>query len=203
MEPDTEVSIIYSVICHHDLAEFQKTSEALVRTWSFKCICPMCTDMTSTPRRTLRQREDLRDKLINMRGNFRKDLKFVEATVSKMEETYMKPAAEVPRPVIADILFTLQQFYMDRGDLINGINAGLHALESVGYVIEGGYPGLDNKLLIKKWGLVFVDLALIGCWRTLQLMYASLGKSELADQAGEYAKLFFKIRVGECETYLW
>lgn len=82
----------------------------------------------------------------------------------------------------------------------NAIAAALKALESPGYVIEGGsLPRASNSPLdIKKWGIM-VD-GLVECWMTLSSIYREVAP-ELEAQAEHYARITYKICVGEDETF--
>jgi hypothetical protein len=80
------------------------------------------------------------------------------------------------------------------------IECGLKALESLGYVIDSGnFPRAPKtSLVVKKWGLM-LDL-LVNCWMLLALAYSNVAP-ELEAKAETYAKLTYRICVGEDETF--
>ena len=83
---------------------------------------------------------------------------------------------------------------------LKAIEFALKALESLGYVIEGGKPPFipNTTLVIKKWGLM-VD-SLVGCWMCLSGAYREV-LCGLEAQAEEYAKITYRVCVGEDETF--
>jgi hypothetical protein len=90
--------------------------------------------------------------------------------------------------------------YSEQDQPQKAIECGLRALESLGFVIEGGrLPSAQNTpLVVKKWGLI-VDL-LVNCWMLLASAYCQVAP-ELEAQAEDYAKATYKICVGEDETF--
>lgn len=77
---------------------------------------------------------------------------------------------------------------------------GLMSLESLGFVIKGGdIPRVeDAPLVVQRWGLMTDGV--VGCWMILCCAYHELVPI-LASQAEGYARVSYRICVGEDETF--
>jgi hypothetical protein len=124
----------------------------------------------------------------------------IEELVSELEETYRKPAVEVPRLGIWRTYLNLSVVHVSRGVSEKTVDFAVKTLESLGYVLEGGRqpytPGAPLRVL--KWGLM-MD-ALVGCWMILCRAYCDVAQ-ELASQAEDYARITYRMCVSEDETF--
>lgn len=77
------------------------------------------------------------------------------------------------------------------------IKSGLKALESLGFVIYGGHLS-DSQLEVKTWGLM--SDGVVGCWMLLGRAYRDVALG-LEVQAVEYARISYRICVGEDDTF--
>jgi hypothetical protein len=105
----------------------------------------------------------------------------IEELISKPEETYRKPAVQVPRLGIWKAYLSLAEAHAARGVLEKTVEFALKTLESLGYVLEGGgvphTPGAP--LHVMKWGLMMDGL--VRCWMILCRAYCDFAP-ELASQ---------------------
>jgi hypothetical protein len=83
---------------------------------------------------------------------------------------------------------------------LKAIDSATNALASLGYVNEGGTLPRTSGILIaiKQWGLM--EDCLIKFWMLLSHVYR-LVALDLETQAEEYAKISYRICVGEGETF--
>ncbi|KAJ5812101.1 TPR domain protein [Penicillium riverlandense] len=194
LEPNTEIVFWYS-------RPFDKPDKQPdLEHWGFRCSCAICKDIQSTPKSTLVKRDklvaDLRKSFQSSNPNGAR----IESILVTLAETYSRPASEVPRLTLWDPYLGLCGMYSERNQPKKAIECGLKVLESLGYVIDGGNFPLAPKtpLVVKKWGLM-LDL-LVDCWMFLARGYSQVAP-ELEAKAEHYAKLTYRICVGEDETF--
>ena len=163
------------------------------KNWDFQCDCIMCQDDKSTDQDVLTKRKSLR---VEMKNCFHSPM---GVNAADIERTLAK-IAEVPRLGLWDALLVLAQRYAFLGQFDKAIDAAIRALESLGYVIEGGKLPLTvgKPLVIKKWGLMQDHLA--QCWLLLAKVYQVIAPN-LEQQAEAYAKISYKICGGEDKTF--
>jgi hypothetical protein len=95
---------------------------------------------------------------------------------------------------------SLAAIYASSRNLKKAVEFGLVTLESLGFVIKGGnIPRILNApLVVQKWGLMTEGV--VGRWMILCRAYQELAPT-LASQAEGYARLSYRICVGEDETF--
>lgn len=172
-----------------------------LRHWGFKCNCIICQDALNTPQTIVTKREILQNNLEKIfKSSQKPNVARVESILSTIAETYNQPASEVPRFCLWDSYLTLALICSAQNQPQKSIGFALKALESLGYIIEGGGlpPIHETPLVVKKWG-VAVD-SLVPCWMTLANSYRKVAPG-LEDQANKYAKITYRICVGEDETF--
>ena len=77
------------------------------------------------------------------------------------------------------------------------------SLESLGFMIKGGniLCVLDAPLVGQRWGLMTDGVVtVVGCWMILCCAYHQLAPI-LTSQAGGYARVSYRICIGEDETF--
>lgn len=125
----------------------------------------------------------------------------IEAILSELSDTYRQPASEIPRVSMWQSYFTLATIYAAHDQPQKAVDSTFRALESLGYIIEGGClphtPG--TPLLVKKWGPM--EDGLVGRWMVLTTAYRMLGLLDLEAQAEKHARITYKTCVGEDETF--
>ncbi|EAW07588.1 TPR domain protein [Aspergillus clavatus NRRL 1] len=168
--------------------------------WGFKCSCEVCQDLFETENSVLANRRRLVAGLAKLFQSGKSNLARIEATLATIEGTYRRPAFEVPRWSICKAYLTLAAIYAGTHQPQKAVQCALKTLESLGYIVEGGAlpHQTGTPLLIRKWGLM--KDSLVGCWMILSTAYRDIAP-ELAIQAGEYARITYRICVGEDETF--
>jgi hypothetical protein len=121
----------------------------------------------------------------------------VEAAVDGMGRTYGRPASEVPRLAVWEVLQAVmgRVFRVPGGvQPAVGVRLVLGALAAVGFVIEGE----GGMLVVRRWGLL-VD-GVVDCWMFLRDAYRELAP-ELVAPAEAYARTAYGMVFGEEETF--
>jgi hypothetical protein len=197
LPPDTEIHFWY----HAPIAEENDARQKKFEQWGFRCDCAMCQDDQITKRNVLNSRKQQRAKVLrHFKAGLKANLREIESTIVEMEKQYIQQASKAPRLHVWDLHLRLAQMYMQRMEPAKAINSALKSLSSLGYIIEGGNlpytPG--SPMVIKQWGL-FMDHS-VECWGILCGAY-QLVAPDLTTQAVHYAKLSYRVCVGEDETF--
>ena len=179
--------------------------EEMLKNWKFKCDCEMCKDHQTTEKSALKRRETLRDDFFDHLKDFqRSSLAKMESLLTRMADTYNRPASEVPQLSIYDLYLVLARVCIKHleAEPAKVMDLTLKVLKSLGCVIEGGSlprAGSPPKpLVIKHWGLMLG--VCVECWLMLSVVYHYVAP-ELEEQAWEYARLSYKICTGQDETF--
>ncbi|KAH8799851.1 TPR domain protein [Xylogone sp. PMI_703] len=194
---DTEIAFWYQIPTGTNFNERKKK----LANWNFTCECVICQDERATDQATLAKRKRLRTQsTAYLKSRNRANITKLETAIANLKATYSRPAADVPHLAIWDMQLYLSQIYMESRKVTKAIDLGLGMLESLGYVIDGGrVPRTSNALItIRKWGLMVESV--IKCWVILGDAYEIVAP-DLQIQAEQYAKLSYKVCVGEDETF--
>ena len=195
---DTEINFWYKQL---DPAMCESRSKKF-KHWGFECDCAICQDHEKTKAAVLWKRKNLRDAIEKHLDHKGQEAK-TEIALDQLADTYTTPAPEVPRVCIWELELQLAERYAERKKHFKAVEYALRALGSLGYVVEGGNlprssEDANKPLVIKHWGLIFNSL--IECWMLLAGAYR-LVAPDLEAQAKEYAKVTYKICIGEDETF--
>jgi hypothetical protein len=194
---NTEITFWY----RSPLEDDSKEKQMDLRHWGFKCSCIICQDLHRTENSDLTKRKRLRADLLKVFQSRKKpNTAKIEAILCTLAETYGQPASEVPRLSIWSPYLTLAMICATHNQPEKAIEFALKTLESLGYVVDGGHvPHTSGTpLLVKKWGLMTDGL--VGCWMSLSGAYREVAP-DLVAQAEEYARITYRICVGEDETF--
>jgi hypothetical protein len=185
--------------------------DALQRTWGFECGREMCHDSKTTSPEKLKTRKALLASIKDLvrsssQRTTNKSADVVESKVAKLADTYSRPASEAPRLALFDAYQMLGYLYINKKQTSKAVNALLQAFKSLGYVIKGGsLPPHANRtgtsLTVERWGLVLDNL--VDCWMILGDIFCREGGAPpaLASAARMYAKVTYRIVMGEDETF--
>jgi hypothetical protein len=161
----------------------------------------MCQDEQTTKKSALAKRKRLHADLRKyFRSGTRANIAKIESILAAMADTYRRSASEVPRLCLWNPQMALTQMYMLQKRPVKAIDSALRVLASLGYVIEGGnLPRVSGTpLVVNQWGLM--EIRLIECWMLLSSAY-HLVAPDLEIQAEQYARISYKICIGEDETF--
>ena len=199
---DTEITIRYNIAGTESYTERQKGLE----NWDFKCNCTLCQADKSISKKLARKRQALLEDLnAAFTASDGVQLPKVERLLTVLEQTYKASSpTEVPRLALWNPYLVLTRMYAAKNNREKVIHNALKCLTSLGFVIKGGSPVNATSsayipLEVEKWGLI-VD-HLVEVWIHLQIAYTSVAP-KLCGQAAEYAKITYRICVGEDTTYI-
>lgn len=126
------------------------------------------------------------------------DLAKAERLLSAAEQTYKSPASTVPRLALWASYLRLTRAHAKQGQAGKVMSLALKVLESLGFVINNP-PVLSNPTLeVVQWGLMTDGV--IETWVHLWTAYAGVAP-RLAQKAEEYARISYRICVGEDVTF--
>ncbi|KAJ5324338.1 hypothetical protein N7476_002938 [Penicillium atrosanguineum] len=196
LAPNTEVTFWYK-------SPFNRESEGVsveLKHWGFRCDCIICQNIQKTDKTIVIKRAETLADLERLFKSRKSYLPKIEETVFGLAETYTQPASEVPRLAIWTPYLNLAAAYAASRQPRKAVIFGLQALESLGYVIDGGEtPHASGRpLIVKKWGLM-ID-SVVGCWMILSGAYHVVAPG-LEAQAEEYARISYRICIGEDQTF--
>ncbi|OAL27653.1 hypothetical protein AYO20_09726 [Fonsecaea nubica] len=194
---DTEITFWYHLPGVNDYDERRKKFQH----WGFMCDCAMCQDEKATKKSVWAKRTKLRaDVLKHFKSDSKANIPQIETVLAELVATYPRPASDVPRLSVWDVHLGLAKMCLAHRQPVQAVESGVSALESLGYVIEGGrLPHiLGTPLVVKKWGLMQDHL--VECWMVLARAY-SLVAPDLEVLAIEYARTSYKICVGEDDSF--
>ncbi|KAL2066486.1 hypothetical protein VTL71DRAFT_2557 [Oculimacula yallundae] len=195
MPAGTELTFSYIAL---EDTEAMKTT--LMDGWGFECDCARCADDRSTSSNVKAQRQ----KLIESFNDTSASLKRKRDLVSQLNKTYQQPASQVPRFDMWDLYIDLVTESAQHGESEEKlIDEVVDALESVGFVIEGARVSSDasEEIVVRQWGAPHHEVT--AAWLTMRNRYKALGLMELADQAKEFARIGWMLRVGEDTSFVY
>lgn len=171
-----------------------------LQNWGFKCDCILCQDTRSHSRNALSNRNSLLAELHRLFKRPKSNLRKIEDTLLSLAGTYRRPTSEVPHLALLSPYLSLAAIYASSQRPGKAVQFGLMSLDSLGFVIKGGnIPHVSNlPLVVQKWGLMTDQV--VGCWMILCRAYQELAPN-LVSQAEEYARVSYRICVGEDETF--
>jgi hypothetical protein len=171
------------------------------KSWGFVCRCALCEDIKSTKASEVAKRKSLLGQLerIYKSGLISHDMPTKsERLLKALNETYASPAEQVPRLLLWDPQLLLTRIYMEKPDLAKGLESVEKTLHILGFVVTG----LDRTpaaFTVSEGGhavdhLVEVFLHARSAFEQLRLW-------EKKKQAEEYARVAYRILVGEDATF--
>lgn len=163
--------------------------------WGFKCDCILCQDKRTLGEHILLERTRIEtglQDLLNTPENTLRNLRKVEEKIASLASTYCRPASEVPRLELETPCMSLAMKYASIGNDGKTMEFALMSLAALGFVIT------PAPLFVHKWGVMTNDVP--ACWMIMR--YALYDLSPIsALQAVEYARISYRICVGEDETF--
>jgi hypothetical protein len=194
--PNTEITFSYKSPLNCDPEELPVN----LQHWGFKCDCTLCQDTRSLGKDVLSNRTKV---LADLRKLFKKpkiNMRKIEDKLSSLAGTYSRPASEVPRLELRSPYLSLAAIYASSGKHQKAVKFGIKSLESLRFIIEGvDIPHISGApLSVQKWGLMTDSV--VGCWMILCHAFQEFAPT-LAAQAEAYARISYKICVGEDETF--
>jgi len=125
-------------------------------------------------------------------------LRKIEILINALEQTYTRSAEEVPRIALWEPQVVLSRAHHEAKDVVKSLDLAGKALGSLGFTTQG-MDKSRTAFLIVKWGLASDFLTQI--LMQAKEAFVVLGLLEKASKAEEYARIAFKILVGEDSSF--
>lgn len=193
LEPDTEITFWYQSPDGTRL----KNSQEMLKTWEFVCDCAICQDAKETKATVVAERRKLLERMKRVCDSGINTGK-VERLLKALDNTYTRPADEVPRLLLWDPRLLLVRVYIARNDMIKGLESVGKVLTALGFIIVGA-DSSSASFRVVKWGLVLDHL--VEAFLHARTAFQATGAWEDSRRAEEYAKVAYRIVVGEDTSF--
>jgi hypothetical protein len=195
LEPGAEVTFWY----HSPIGMNQGEMQDKLKNWGFACTCAICQDEKVTKATVLVQRQKLRDQLLKaFKSVHNKNFGNVERLLQSLNDTYSRPAAEVPRILAWDPQLLLTRVYMSQGNMTKALDAVQKVLASLGFITTG-LDATSVQFKVLKWGLL-VD-SLIEAFLHARDAFEHIRAWDDCKSAEVYAHTVYKMVVGEDTSF--
>ncbi|KAH8725331.1 hypothetical protein GQ44DRAFT_749719 [Phaeosphaeriaceae sp. PMI808] len=197
LEPGTEITFWYKGPEDDD----PKRSQEGLKNWNFVCDCAICQDVKETKAAVVAERQKLLDKMkrvCEMSTPQGIPTDKVERLLSALNRTYTRPADKVPRLLLCDPQLLLARVYITRNKMIKAIVSVGKVLAAFGFIIVGADFSPASFRVI-KWGAVRDHL--VETFLHARTAFLVMGIGEDARRAEDYAKVAYKIVVGEDTSF--
>jgi hypothetical protein len=173
--------------------------EQKFKNWGFVCGCALCKDIQATKSSEVTKRKALLEQLDRLCKSNPGDMtsKF-ERLLKALNETYARPAEEVPRLLLWDPQLLLTRIYMQKPDLTKGLESVGKTLRLLSFIVVG----LDRThaaLVVTTWGHM-VD-HVIEVFLHARSAFEQLGLWEKSKQAEYYARVVYRVLIGEDASF--
>lgn len=198
LEADTELTFWYQSPDGISPKALQKR----LKSWGFTCDCAMCNDVRETPPAILAERKNLHAQLKQLFVRTNQSLKVTTAKFERLlralDDTFKRPATDVPRLVLWDPQLLLIRMYSSMNNAKKSLEWIGKVLTTLGFVIAGADVA-STPFQVQKWGLVIDHLVEI--FLSARATFVALGCLEDSKRAEEYASVAYKIIVGESSSF--
>jgi hypothetical protein len=178
---------------------YTSKAEQKFKNWGFVCRCALCEDTKTTRPSEVTKRKSLLEQLDRLcKSNAHNIATKFERLLKALNETYMRPAEEVPRLLLWDPQLLLTRIHMKQPDLTKGLESVGKTLSILGFVVTG----LDRTpaaLVVTTWGHI-VD-HLVEVFLHARSAFEQLGLWEKSKQAERYARVAYRVVVGEDASF--
>ena len=176
-----------------------KTQENL-RHWGFQCSCIWCQQDKKTAKKTHTKRaallEDLKAAFLASGST---NLPKAERLMAAIEKTYSAPTNDIPRLELADPYLLLTRIHNSHNRPQPAIQTAFKALTSLGFLIAHHSPDPPvSTFAVLQWGLPHEQA--IETWTHVWTACDKVAP-HLCDKAEEYAKISYRICMGEDDTF--
>lgn len=194
---DSEVFFWYAV--PEANRTWEKAQEKL-QNWGFQCSCVICQQDKKTTKKMHAKRNALLGDLTKAFQEAGEGyLPKAERLLAAIEKTYSAPAKDIPRLELWDPYLLLTRIYALQSQPQNVVRTAFKVLTSLGFVITHQSSDSPNIFLeVLHWGLT--QDKVIETWTHVWTAYAHIAP-HLCKRAEEYARVAYKICIGEDETF--
>ncbi|KAI4931016.1 uncharacterized protein J4E92_004850 [Alternaria infectoria] len=181
--------------------KYDENMDDELKTWGFICNCPLCEDIKATKASDLTKRQNLLNQVVKLCKSPAAGIQFtnkIERLAEALNETYTRPAEAVPRLLLWSPYLLLTRIYMKRSIYGKALETMGKFLQALGFT----FTGLDRKsspLMIIGWG--HVEDRLVDVFLHARSAFEQLGLSEKSQQADKYARVVYRVVVGEDASF--
>ena len=195
LEAGTELTISYH---QPDPRETKECQESLAE-WGFECNCTICEEKMATADTVVEERDKLTEQLEQIyRGGQPLNTDKCEELIEALDKTYSRPVSEVPHILASIHYLSLVEAYSVRNSMPECIQAVGKLLTGFGFVVVGA-DNTPESFKVVKWG--FLDDLVIESFIHARNSFVVLGALGDAEQAEKYAKIAYKVLVGEDTSF--
>jgi hypothetical protein len=194
LEAGSELTFWYQI---PDGTSFEKLQEKL-KQWKFVCDCAMCNDAKKTKATVVAERKRLNAQMEKLAQLRTIPTEKFERLLEALNATYIRPATDVPRLLLWAPQLLLIRTYTERSNVTKSLEWTSKVLASLGFVVVGANSS-STTFEIERWGLVLNHVVEI--FLHARTAFEALGCPNDSKQAAEYAKVAYKIVVGENSSF--
>jgi hypothetical protein len=197
LEPGTEITFWY----HSPVGTSMKDLKGKLKHWEFVCDCTICQDAKATKSAVITKRQNLLESVrraFNSSALHRNQIGGVERLLDTLNSTYMRPADEVPRLLLWDPQLALAKAHAAQNNMVKSLELVGKVLTSLGFMVVGT-DSSSTSFAVIKWGLVIDHL--VDVFLLAQTAFAAMKAGKDSIQAGEYARIAYRIIVGEDTSF--
>ncbi|KAF2823717.1 hypothetical protein CC86DRAFT_354942 [Ophiobolus disseminans] len=197
LEPGTEITFWYHPPDGTDPEAMQKK----LGNWGFACTCAICQDAKEAKATVADKRRKLLNTLLEA---FKKStshnakLSEAERLLKSLNDTYTRPAHEVPRILLWDPQLLMTRMYMAQNNMKRALDSVQKVFASLGFIING-LDATSTPFKVVKWGLV-VD-TLVEAFLHARTAFEAMMAWDDAKRAEAYARCVYKMVVGEDASF--
>lgn len=195
MDAGTEITFPYLKLEWERPEEMREVTRVW---WNFECNCVNCVDANNADPSVLSERIRLMDKIDEFHVTHLTTPAQVEPLLDKMADTYTRDAASVPRVSLGWRQIDLSWRFWERFEFDKMFETLVKALVSLGFVMNGA-DFSTTPFEVVSWG--YTDSGTSGSFYYMALGFAMKEAKQDSEAAINYARVAYKIDVGEDETY--
>jgi hypothetical protein len=197
LAPGTEITFWYQ-IPEGDLKTMQQKLE---KGWGFTCDCAICEHERKTKPAVVVQRQKLLDELkrtAQQPAPQNISPTKMEHLITTLNNTYSQPPDKVPRLRFWAPQLFLARIYLDQKKMVKALDALQKVFTLLGFIVVG-LDSTPTVFKVVKWGMA-VD-HLVEAFLDVQTAFERTGRYVDAKAAEAYAKIVYKIVVGEDSSF--
>ncbi|CAO2647207.1 Nn.00g081290.m01.CDS01 [Neocucurbitaria sp. VM-36] len=197
LEPGTELTFWYQ--SPNGLSG--KAMQEKLKSWDFTCTCAICQDEKETKASVFAERRKLMDKLkraCDSPSPHGIQTSTAERLLKALNDTYARPADEVPRLLLWDPQLLLARVYSARDNMTKVLKSVHETLTLLGFIVAG-LDATSTSFRVVKWGLMMDHL--VEAFLHARTAFEAIQGWENSKRAEEYARTAYKIVVGENTSF--
>jgi hypothetical protein len=176
--------------------------EQKFKNWDFACSCAFCEDIKGTKASVILERQNLLDQLKRLCDSSSQahnlPTKKMELSIKALDETYTRPAEEVPRLLLWDPQLLMTRIYMGRADYTKGLESVSKTLHVLGFIVTG-VERTSADFEVTRWGYMMDHL--VEVFSHARSAFEKLGAWKKSKQTEQYARLAYRVLVGENASF--